>query len=102
MRIRRPETRKDELLDTALSLARLVGYANVQRADLAERCACSTGTVSKYFGTMKQLKRAIISAAIAREDLTVIAQGIVAREAKALAARPELKRRAMEAAICSQ
>ena len=100
MRIRRPETRKEELLDTALILARLVGYSNVQRADLATRCACSVGTVSKYFGTMCNLKRAIMSAAIAREDLIVIAQGITAREAKALAAKPELKRRAMEAA-CS-
>lgn len=100
MRTRRPETRKDELLDTALVLARLVGYTNVQRADIAERCQCSVGTVSKYFGTMANLKRAIISAAIVREDLIVIAQGIVAGEAKAKAAKPELKRRAMEA-VCS-
>ena len=98
MRLRRPESRKAELLDTALVLARVVGYQNVERAQLAERCECSTGTVSKYFGTMKNLKRAIISHAIARCDLVVIAQGIVAGESKARAVKPELKRAAMEAA----
>ena len=100
MRVKRPESRKAELLDTALVLARVVGYQNVERAQLAERCECSTGPVSKYFGTMKNLKRAIISHAIARADLIVIAQGIVAGEAKARAVKPELKRAAMEAA-CS-
>ena len=50
--------------------------------------------------SVKNLKRAIISHAIARADLIVIAQGIVAGEAKARAVKPELKRAAMEAA-CS-
>lgn len=96
MRVRRPETRRSEMIDTALAMARAVGYQNVRLRELAERCDCSTGTVMGYFSTMAQLKRAIMSAAVAREDLVVLAQGIVAKEAKALAAKPELKRAAME------
>jgi AcrR family transcriptional regulator len=100
MRTRRPESRKQEILDTALILARMVGYQNVQLPQVAARCQCSTGTVMKYYTTMNQLKRAIMGAAIAREDLKVIAQGIIAGDPRARAVDHRIKVKAMEA-VCS-
>jgi len=95
MRVRRPESRKQEILDAAITLSRRHGYQVITREAIGQLCDCSPATISLYFGTTQNLKRAIMSAAIAREDLLVIAQGLVTGEAKAKAAPPELRRRAM-------
>ena len=100
MKIRRGEdVRKVEILDAALKLAANVGYKHITREALAEEAKCSTGLVTRYFGTMVQLRRAIVSAAITRQDLTVIAQGITAKEPKALGINDDLKLRALEHAF---
>jgi hypothetical protein len=48
---------------------------------------------------MVSLRRAIVSAAIVRQDLTVIAQGVTAKEPKALGIPDDLKMRALEHAF---
>lgn len=94
----KPADRKADILDAAVSLAAKHGYANVTRDQIGHELGCAPSLVSHYFPTMQQLRRAIISAAIARRVLVVLAQGIVAREPKALAAPAELKTEAMRAA----
>jgi len=98
--VRRGEAiRKEEILQVALRMAQEFGYQKITRDDLAERCRCSTGIVTKYFGTMQHLRRAVISAAIAHRDLQVLAQGLANNEAKAHAAPESLRRDAMEYVI---
>ena len=88
----RPKTIiKEDVLRHAIDLARSLGYTNVTREMLAQRAGISPAQVSVLFGTMPQLRRAIMSAAVARKDLGVIAQGIVAGEPKAKACAVELK-----------
>lgn len=99
MKTRRPDERKQEVMDAALALARESNYSYVTREAVAERAGCATGTVSRLYGTMPQFRRAIMSAAVARQDLRVIAQGIAAGEPKALAAKPQLKRKALESIL---
>lgn len=100
MRIRRiPADRKAELLNAAVHVARRDGYHSITREAVAEHAACSPGLVNKYFGTMLKLRRAVMSAAIARNDLVLIAQGLAAGDHKAQAAPPLLKRAAMEALL---
>ena len=100
MKTRRgPALRKCEIMDTALVLARVVGYQQVTREHLAARAACSPALISKYFGTMPNLKRAIMSAALIRRDLVVLAQGLAAGEPKARSAPEELRRAAMETCL---
>ena len=94
-----PAERKALLLTAALTEARRVGYQQVTRESLAAQAACSPALISAYFGTMHKMRRAIISAAIARSDLAVLAQGLAARDAKARTARPELQRAAMESML---
>ncbi len=54
------------------------------------------GLVSKYFGTMKQLKREIIRAAIKQEIPEIIAQGLANGDKRAAKAPQQLKERAIE------
>lgn len=98
MRVRkRPIEHKKELLAAALIIARTVGYDRVTRDALATAHGCSPALVSYYFATMPQLKRAIMSAAIAERDLVVLAQGLAAKDSKALAAPAALKGAAIRA-----
>lgn len=71
-----PNVRKEQILDAAIKVAESVGYANVQRADVAAQANCASGTVNRYYGTMKQLKRDIIRHAIKAKNLIIIMQGI--------------------------
>ena len=86
---------KQEILKHALKLSREVGYQSVRREALAVAAGISTGTVSRYFGTMVQLKRAIMGAAVANKDLVVIAQGLAAGDSRAKAASTVLKRQSL-------
>jgi len=89
------EVRKTQILDAAVILATEHGYTKVSRDAIATAANCSVGLVSLHFGTMLLLKRAIVSAAIDRENLTIIAQAIVERHPKINNASDDLKRRAM-------
>lgn len=99
MKTRRPDDRKQEIMDAALALAREGHYLQVTREAVAERADCATGTVSRLYGTMAQFRRAIMSAAIARSDLRVIAQGITSSEPKALAVSATLKQKALSSIL---
>ncbi len=99
MKRMQPDARKAEILAAALAEARMVGYRHVSREAIAARAECSPGLVSAYFGTMQALRRAIMSAAIARRDLVVLAQGLAAGDSKAKAAPDALRRAAAEALV---
>lgn len=102
MRVRRgEEVRKSEILSAALAIGHEVGYQSIRWEALASRAQCSVGLVGKYFGTMNQLRRAIVSHAIDQKDLRVIAQAIVAGEPKVKSIDAGLKRRAMEYALAN-
>ena len=86
-----PADRKAEILTAALVASRSYGYRSVSRESIAALAGCSPALVSSYYGTMKKLRRAVMSAAIARRDLTVLAQGLAAGDSKARSAPDELK-----------
>ena len=90
---------KDAIMGCALKLAAEVGYQNVTRDRIAFLSGTSPALISKYFGTMNQLKRAIMSAAVLHKNLTVLAQGLAAGDAKAKAADAKLKRESVEALL---
>jgi AcrR family transcriptional regulator len=90
---------KQEILKHALELSREIGYQSIRRDALAAAAGTSTGTISRYFGTMVQLKRAIIGAAVANRDLVVLAQGLAAGDSRAKAASLELKRKSLGALL---
>jgi len=91
-----PELRKGQILNVAIELSKELGYHKVTRDGIAERAGISAGLISRYFNTMKQLRRAIIRAAIHQEIPEIVAQGIANKDDQAKKAPPELKRKAIE------
>jgi len=59
-----PELRREQVVEAALRVAeRLGGVEQMTRDLVAIEAGVSTGTVSKYFNTMPQLRRAVARAA---------------------------------------
>lgn len=62
--------KKEHILTVALRLAKEEGYDNLLRDRIAQEAGVATGTLNLYFGTMIQLKRALIRRAV-QEGLTL-------------------------------
>ena len=86
-----PALRSDTILDAAMMVARGTCYTKVTRTQVAEKAGVSMGLVSNYFGTMTQLKTAIMRRAVKQGDLVIIAQGLASKDAHACKASDELK-----------
>jgi AcrR family transcriptional regulator len=90
-----PADRKAQLLDVAVELARKNGFASLRMLHISQRAECSNATVVGYFKTMVQMKRAVMRAAISREVLPIIAEGVAMRDPAALKCPVELQRKAL-------
>jgi AcrR family transcriptional regulator len=66
----------------------------VNRINLSERAGVSPALVTYYYKTANNLRDAIMRAAVRREDLTVIAQGLLLKHPEALKADIHLRRKA--------
>lgn len=89
-----PALRKDQILSVAVTQAKEVGYTKITRDGVAEGAGVSMGLVTRYFGTMKQLKRDIIRYAIRNDIAEIIAQGLANGDDHARKAPAELKAKA--------
>ena len=89
-----PELRKEQILSVALNVARDTGYHKMTRDHIAEGAGCSVGLVSKYFGTMIKLKRAVMRAAINQEIPEIVAEGLAIGDKCARKAPQHLKEKA--------
>lgn len=86
-----PALRKGAILSAAIELAKEDNYLKVTRDLVAAKAGVSMGLVSRYFGTMQQLKRDIMRAAVKHEIPEIIAQGLANGDKHAKKASPELK-----------
>lgn len=91
----KPDDRRDLILTAALKLAQEGNYTSITRDEIAYRAGVSVGLVTKYFGTMLQLKRDVMRAAIRNEVLPIIAHGVAIQDSHALKASSELRQRAV-------
>jgi AcrR family transcriptional regulator len=91
----KPVDRHASILDAALRMARLHGYQNITRVDIAVAAECSEALVSSYLGTMVQVRRAVVRAAIKQKDLAVLAQALAAKDTHAQKAHENLRRAAV-------
>ena len=98
-RAERAAARRDErstnVLEAAVQAALVHGYQWITRDDVAERANVSTATVSNAFGTMPDLKRAVLREAVRRPVLAIVAQGLADRHQIALDAPPHVKEQAL-------
>lgn len=93
-----PKERKQLILDAAIVMAVEHGYGRFTREHVAAQAGVGGSLINKYFTTMAKLKRAVMGAAIKDETLSIIREGIVLRDSRAMQVDEALKRRAMEAA----
>lgn len=89
-----PTTRKLQLLDVAVKLAETCGWQNLTRRAVAEGAGCSHSLINAYWPTVADLQDSVMRAAVRREVLPVIAQGLAVKDWTALSAPAELRARA--------
>lgn len=88
------DDRKELIMSAALAYSMSSSYASLTRERLAELAGVSTGLVSAYFGTMPQLRRSIMRAAIAQRRVRIVADGLAQRDPLAKKAPDDLQREA--------
>jgi hypothetical protein len=84
------------LLAAGLALAERIGFTNITRLNLAAAAEVSPALVSLRLGTMPQVHRSIMRAAVKAQCLRVIAQGLAVKEPTAMRAPQELIDRAAD------
>ncbi len=89
-----PTIRRDLLLDAAVTVARRDGFNSMTRNSIAEQAGVSPPLVSRYLGTMKQLKRDVMRSAVQRSILPIVAQGLALGDPHAMKAPFDLRERA--------
>lgn len=77
---------KDAILNRAVSLSVRKGYRNVTRQDIATALKIAAGSVSYHFKDMRKLQAAVMQYAVDNSILAVVAQGLVEKHPRALAA----------------
>lgn len=86
-----PNDRTRELLAVALRLAAADGWRSLTRESIALAAGVSPGLVSARLGTMEQLRRSVMRAAVTQRCVAVVAQGLAMRDKQALKADAELR-----------
>lgn len=93
----KPTDRKTEILEAAIGQAHRVGYQQMTRDQIADRCAVSRGLITPhYFPTMDDLRDAVMREAVSRRILGIVLQGVAARDPIALAAPSDLREKVAE------
>lgn len=91
--------RRERILEAALALAEEKGFREFTRAEVAERAAIALTSINAAFGTMNALRCAVMSAAIERQRLAVVAQGLAVHDPVAEAAPYGLKKLASQSLV---
>ena len=89
-----PSLRRDQLLQASVEISRKTGYDKITRDGIAQYADVSVGLVTRYFGTMKQLKRDVMRFAVNNDIVEIVAQGLADGNRHAKKASPELKKQA--------
>ena len=90
-----PAVRRQHILDAAILLASSGNYTQITRQGIAETAGIAPTLISHHFGTMVQLRRAVMRYAVQNQHLTVIAQGLAARDKQAQKASPAIQSAAL-------
>ena len=97
----KPEIRKDEIIAAALVLAASTHYTRVTREAIAAAITIKGPAIQYHFGTMGQLRRELMRAAVKQRVLNVVAQGLLARDEHAEKADTALREEAIAYAMSS-
>lgn len=86
-----PKQRTRQLLAAALDLAATAGWAGLTHAGVASRAGVSNGLVVARLGTMSEMRRSVMRAAVAQRVVRVVAEGLAAGDRHARRADEALR-----------
>lgn len=98
----KPEVRKQDILERALTLAGRHGYLQITRKQIVDAVGVSGPVLNHHFGTMTQFRRQLMRFAIAQNCLAVVAQGLAAGDPQARKAPESLRQRAAASLLSSR
>lgn len=87
------ETAKPAILSAAIGLARKCGLYKFSREDVAKEADVGESTVSYHFGTMPELRKAIVQQAVKHEILSILADARASRESIGVPMSEELRQK---------
>ncbi len=90
-----PDVRAEYILTAAVDVASSTSVRDLTREAVAVHAGVSPALVSLRMGTMPQLRRKVFRAAVQRRILSLVAEGITARETACIKAPDDLKRAAL-------
>ena len=96
-----PETRTNDLLETALNLAVAHGWRNLTHASIAQAAQVSNGLVVARLGTKTELLRDVMRRAVNRGVVAVVAEGLAVGDKHARRAGEALRAAAAEHVRCA-
>ena len=88
--------RKEMILNAAITVAERDSYITMKRVDISAQADCAESLINKYFGTMGQLRRAVMRHAIKNRNFKIVAQGLSNNDSNARKAPEDLKREASQ------
>lgn len=88
--------RNAKVLEAAVAEAQATGFANLRRRPIADRAGVSQGSVNQAFGDMAGLRESVMTAAVQREILPILAAGVIEGHTVACGAPAELQQRALD------
>lgn len=91
--------RTEQLLIVATSIAEKKGLNAVSRAAIAAEAGVSEALINTHYGTMTQLRRAIMRRAVKDRILTIICQGLVLNDPIAKKAPEDLRQAAANSIV---
>lgn len=90
-----PEIRREQILEAAIKLSIKFGYTKITRDKIAEATKTASSLIAKYYPRMQDVKNAVMEAAIKREVVEIIAQGLTLNDPRALKINKSIKRKVM-------
>jgi len=93
--------KETRIINAAVELARVHGYDWITRNAVADKSGISAGSIHNSFGTIADVKRAVLKHAVKHEVLEIVAQGLAAGHPITAAAPDDLKRRALASVIAN-
>lgn len=93
MKKRTRKNSKIAILEVAVIVARKSGLHKFSRIDVAKEANVGEGTVSYHFGTMPELRTAIVQNAVKNEILSILADARAGRESIGVPMSEDLRKK---------
>ena len=90
------ELRRQHILEAATVVAGTRGWDAITRTQVADRASVSASAVNSHFGTIEQLRAAVMERAVQEGNEIIVAQGLIKGDSVAKSAPAELKQKAAD------